>query len=304
VYTLLWISAALGTAILVAIANIIDSHVLSKKMPGLSSFLVPLAVMQFIIAAVFFVAFPFPAGIHLPHLLAAFGAALCNAFSLIITLNCLKQGEVSRVIPVTSSSPIFVALLSMPLLGEVLNYWQWLAVVITVYGAVLVSLHHDGTGEKTRLQKSFFLLLFAALLTAVSSIGYKYALETMTSWNMVSINAIFVVVIVLVISLRKATLLELKHLPQRTRTFGLIACSQTVVYIGVTLSFIAIANGPVALVSTIMNIRPAFVFLFSLLLSLRYPNFLNERLDKRTILYKVFGIVLITGGVAIIGLFN
>ena len=40
-YILLWISAALGTAILVAIANIIDSHVLSKKMPGLSSFLVP-----------------------------------------------------------------------------------------------------------------------------------------------------------------------------------------------------------------------------------------------------------------------
>ena len=303
-HTVLWISTALGTAILVAIANIIDSHVLSKKMPSLSSFLVPLAVMQFIIAAVFFIVFPFPANPGLTHILAAFGAALCNAFSLIITLNCLQQGEVSRVIPVTSSSPIFVALLSMPLLGELLNYWQWLAVVITVYGAVLVSLHHDGGGQKTRLQKSFFLLLLAALLTAVSSIGYKYALETMSFWNMVSINAIFVVVIVLVFSMRKSTLLQLKHLPQRTRTFGLIACSQTVVYIGVTLSFIAIANGPVALVSTIMNIRPAFVFLFSLLLSLRYPNLLNERLDKRTILYKVFGIVLITGGVAIIGLFN
>ena len=273
-------------------------------MPSLSSFLVPLAVMQFIIATIFFVVFSFPAGIHLSHLLAAFGAALCNAFSLIIMLNCLQQGEVSRVIPVTSSSPIFVALLSMPLLGELLNYWQWLAVLITVFGAVLVSLHHNGVGQKTRLQKSFFLLLLAALLTAVSSIGYKYALESMSSWNMVSINGIFVVVVVLIFSLRKSTLLELKHLQQRTQTIGLIACSQTVVYIGVTLGFIAIANGPVTLVSTIMNIRPAFVFLFSLILSLRFPNLLNERLDKRTILYKVFGIVLITGGVAIIGLFN
>ena len=166
-------------------------------MPSLASFLVPIGFAQFIVALVFFVIFPFPANLD-SHAISFsdFGAGLCNAFALIILLNSLQRGEVSRVIPVASSSPIFVALLSMPLLGEMLNYWQWLAVVLTVSGAVLVSLHHDGGGEKTRLQKSFFLLLFAALLSAISSIGYKYALETMSFWNMFSINEYICVVVV------------------------------------------------------------------------------------------------------------
>jgi uncharacterized membrane protein len=110
------------------------------------------------------------------------------------------------------------------------------------------------------------------------------------------------VAIVLIYSLRKSTLLELKNLSQRTQKLGLIFGNQCLALTGVTLSFIAIANGPVALVSTIMNIRPAFVFVFSLILSRFYPNFINERLDRRTVIIKIMGIVMITGGVVIIGL--
>jgi hypothetical protein len=51
-----------------------------------------------------------------------------------------------------------------------------------------------------------------------------------------------------------------------------------------------------------MNIRPAFVFIFSLVIGRFYPNLLNERFNRRTILLKLIGIVLITGGVVIIGL--
>jgi len=302
VHTVLWITTSLATAVFIAIANIIDSHLLSKKMPSLSAYLLPLGIAQLIIALVVFVIFPFPANPDLKHILAAFGAGLCNAFSLIILLNCLLKGEVSRVIPVTSSYPIFVALLSMPLLGEMLNFGEWLAVILTVAGAVLISLNLDSGGQKTRLQKSFFLLLFAAILSAISSIGYKYALESISFWNTVTINAVCVVAIVLIYSLRKSTLLELKNLSQRTQKLGLIFGNQCLALTGVTLSFIAIANGPVALVSTIMNIRPAFVFVFSLILSRFYPNFINERLDRRTVIIKIMGIVMITGGVVIIGL--
>ena len=68
------------------------------------------------------------------------------------------------------------------------------------------------------------------------------------------------------------------------------------------MSFIAIGSGPVALVSTIMNIRPAFVFIFSIIISRFYPGFINERLTKDTIIVKLIGIAMITGGVAIISL--
>ena len=299
---MVWIICSLGTAIIITFVNIIDSHVLSKKMPGLSSYLLPLGLTQFVIAAVFLVIFPFPANPGLVHVLVAFASAMGNALSLVIALKCLQKGEVSRVIAVTSSYPIFVALLSVPLLGEFLNIWEWLAVFMTVVGTVLVSLHHEGGRGKARLQKSFVLLLVAAVLTAVSNIGFKYALGTISFWNMVSINCFAVAVVVLCFSLRRATFTELKNLPQRAQKLGLIIGNQCIAVAGITVGFIATANGPIALVSTIMNIRPVFIFIFSLILSRFYPGFLNERLDKRTILMKVAGIAMITAGVAIIGL--
>ena len=61
-----------------------------------------MGITQLIIALVVFAIFPFPANPDLMHILVAFGAGLCNAFSLIILLNCLQKGEVSRIIPVTS----------------------------------------------------------------------------------------------------------------------------------------------------------------------------------------------------------
>jgi drug/metabolite transporter (DMT)-like permease len=246
--------------------------------------------------------FPFSHNAGLIHLLVAFGSGFFNAFSYVILLNYLRKGEVSRVVPVITSSPIFIALLSMPLLGEILGLWQWFAVLATVAGTVLVSLQRGGVAHKTGLQKSFFILLAAALMSAISSVGYKYALETLTFWNIFTVNGICVVIVILFFTLRKSTLQELKTLVQRNQKMWLLIGNQLFAAIGGVLGFVAIANGPVALASTLMNIRPAFVFIFSLVISRFYPNLLNERLNRRTIPVKLIGIALITGGVVIIGL--
>ena len=270
-------------------------------MPSVSAYMVVLGFIQLVFAATYFL-FPRPANPDFLHVLAAFGAGLLNAFALVILLNCLQKGEVSRVIPVTSSSPIFVALLSMPILGEMLNFWQWLAVFLTVAGAVLVSLQLGSGGQKAKLQKSFLLLFLAALLFASSNICFKYALETFSSWNTFAINGVCVGVVALAFSVRKSTFLELKNLAQRTKKFLMITGVQLIAAAGITLSFVAIASGPVALVSTIMNIRPVFVFIFSLIISRLYPGFINEHLNRSTVIVKLVGIVMITAGVAIISL--
>jgi drug/metabolite transporter (DMT)-like permease len=275
---------------------------LSKKMPSLASYILPVGIMQFLIGLVLLVFFPFSHQAGFSHLLVAFGSGFFSAFSYVILLNYLRKGEVSRVVPVISSSPIFIALLSMPLLGEILGLWQWLAVLATIAGTVLISLRRDDGGSKTRLDKSFFILLAAAVMSAISSVGYKYAMVTLSFWNMFTINGICVVIVILFFTLRKSTLEELKTLGHRTQKMGLLIGNQLFAAIGGVLGFVAIANGPVALASTIMNIRPAFVFIFSLVIGRFYPNLLNERLNRRTIPVKLIGIALITGGVVIIGL--
>ena len=301
-HTVLWIIASLSAAIIFTGANFFDSYMLSKKMPSLASYILPVGIIQFLLGMILLIFFPFSQNAGLPHFLAAFGSGFFNAFSYVILLNYLRKGEVARVVPVITSSPIFIALLSMPLLGEILGLWQWLAVIATVAGAVLISLQRDDGVSKTRLQKSFFILLAAALMSAISSVGYKYALETMSFWNMFSINGICVVTVILFFTLRKSTLRELKTLIQRNQKMGLLIGNQLFAAIGGVLGFVAFANGPVALASTLMNIRPAFVFIFSLLIGRFYPNLLNERLNRSTFLVKLVGIALITGGVVTIGL--
>ena len=262
------------------------------------------SIQRAVTAMIALAIFPFPAAPRGADILAGIGGGLANAVALVILLNALQKGEVSRVIPVTSSFPIFVALLSMPLLGEMLSFTGWLAVLLTVAGAVLISLQIDGGGKKTKLQKSFLLLLFVALLFSVSNIAYKYAMTTISTWNTFTINGICIAAVALIFSARKKNLLELKNLEQRNQKMGLILGNQTIAAVGIILSFIAIRSGPVALVSTIMNIRPAFILIFSLIISRFYPGFITEHMTRKTILIKIIGIAMITGGVALIGLYG
>ena len=299
---MLWILTSLLASVIITIANIIDSHILSKKMPSLSAYLLPMGFAQVLISLGFFIFFPFTSNPGQLPLLAAIGSALCNAFSLVIILNCLQRGEVSRVVPVAASYPIFVAILSIPLLSEMLSAGQWLAIVMTVLGAVLISVQRSEGAGKTKLEKSFFLLIFAAILTAFASIGFKYALESMTVWNLVGINCACVAFAVLIFSLRKKTWNEVRNLACRTQSLSLLGFNQLIAIAGVAVGFIAMANGPIALVTAIMNIRPAFILIFSLVISRYFPRFINERLDRRTLLLKIAGIAMITGGVVIIGL--
>ena len=299
---MVWIGTALLVAIISTIGTIVDSHLLSKKLPSLSSYLIPSGITQLIFASILLVIFPLQNNGSFTHVLVACGSGILNTCGVVITLNTLRKVEVSRVIPILSIQPIFIALLSVPLLGEKLGYWQWLAIVLTVSGAVLISLQRSHGERKTRLQKSFFVLLLAALISAICGIGYKYALETISFWNMSGISGISTAIVILCYSIRKENLLELKNLKQRTQKMGLVAGNACIGFASIIILFIAVQKGPVALVNAILNVRPAFVFLFTLVLSRVFPNFINEPLNRSTVLLKLIAVVLVTGGVVIISL--
>ena len=299
---MVWIITALAAAIISSIGNVFDSFLVSKKMPSLTSFLIPMGVSQIAVACVLLAIFPFPNTVDAKHILVTIGASVINSGSFLILLNSLRKGEVSRAIPVISTAPIFVALLAIPLLGATLNYWQWLAVIMTVAGAVLISLQFGHRGGKTKLQKSFFLLLLAALMGAVGSIGFKYGLEQISFWNVFGISGLCIGTIVLAYALRKTNLEELKNLPQRTQKISLVVIDQMVGITSAIIAFKAMGLGPVSLVNAILNIRPVFVFIFSLILSRFLPNIVNEPLQRRTALIKFTAIAIMTAGIVIISL--
>jgi drug/metabolite transporter (DMT)-like permease len=98
---------------------------------------------------------------------------------------------------------------------------------------------------------------------------------------------------------------ELRKMYKMGAALRLLTFSETMTLGGYILSFWAMANGPVSLVSTVMGSRPCFVFLYTVLLSRVFKGaLLEEYLNKGIIILKIVSIALIVGGVAIINLFE
>lgn len=297
-----WITAALLAAAILGVVNVVDSHLISKRTPSLWAFLIPAGILHLTYGLVFLVIHPLPSGVDAFPWFVAVISAVIRAVAILMMLFVMRTEEVSRIIPVVHTQPVFVAILAVPVLGEVLNYLQWLAIVMTVAGAVLISARGWSWGRGARLRKSFVLLMGSSLLFGVANFAAKYALDYVSFWNMYSLNALCFGTLFCLVSARRGVLGQLRGMAGRRTFFSLLAINETVALAGVILSFWAIENGPVSLVSTILGVRPFFVFLYALALSLVFPAVLDERLSRRIAVLKVVSIALIIGGIAIINL--
>lgn len=297
-----WITAALVVAATLGLVNVIDSHLISKRMPSLWAFLIPAGLLHLAFGLIFLALHPLPGGVEAFPWFVAVLSAVTRTVAVLLMLYAMRTEEISRIIPVVHTQPVFVAILAVPLLGEALNYLQWLAIVMTVAGAVLISARWGGSGRGARLRKTFILLLASSLLFGVSNIATKYALDYISFWNMYSVTAISLGIILPLVSARPRVFRELRGMKDRGIPLMLIAFNETIALGAIILSFWAMARGPVSLVSTVMGARPFFVFLYALALSHTLPAVLDERLSRGIVGLKIVSIALIVGGVAIINL--
>lgn len=296
-----WPTAAVLSAAVFAVINVIDSHVISRRIPSLRAYMLPIGTIHLYYGIGFLFLFPFSTTIDTWHLAAGIGAGLLRIGSAIIMFYFLQKEEVARIIPVIYTYPIFVALLAMPLLGEALSGLQWLAVVIVVAGAVIVSIRQRSSGGPIWLGKAFFGLLGSSVLLAFSDLSGKYALEHLSFWNMVTINTFCIAGVFYLIALRPAVVRQIKNMPGRNGTLGLIMCNEVLTPIGLVLASWALANGPASLVSTITSSRPIFVYVYALILNLVVPKFLvNFTTGAAMKVFQLIATAMIVAGIAII----
>lgn len=298
--TLGWAGLATISAVIIAFVNIIDNHLLSKRLPSLRTFMLPLGVIHLIYGLIVLQIFPFPSDIGMRPVLVAVASGIIRAAAVIILLYGLKKEEVSRVVPVVFTYPIFVAIIAVPLLGESLGYMQWLAIIIVVAGAVMASGSQNPFGSTVWLGKLFFLLLGSSLLFALADITSKYVLSYMSPWNVLSIVAFCISFTFLLVSLRPHVISQLAHMRRRNSTLTMLVFNEILAPTGTVLSFWALNSGPVSLVSTIISSRPIFVVIFALILSRFWPTFLKWQPGKRLLILRIVAAAMIFSGIAII----
>ena len=295
-----WTTTAILSAAVFAMMNVIDSHLLSKRLPSLPSFLLPLGAMDLIFGFILFCWAPLPAGIGIWPILVAVGSGLLRAVAMMLMVYNLKREEVSRVIPIYHTSPVFVAIIAVLLLGESLGYLQWLAVIIVVAGAIIISIEKSPPGSAGKLARPFLLLFLSSLCLALSDTTSKYALAYIAPLNMYAITVLCLAGVFWVISLRPSTIRQLGKMERRNSSLTMVVISATLSQIAMVLMFWAIEGGPVSLVATIMAARPIFIILYSVILGLILPGFLLRLAGKKTLILRFVATIMIVGGVSII----
>ncbi len=297
-----WLTAAIAAAAIMSVVSIVDSHLISKRLPSLRALLLPVGILVIGVGLIILNLYPLPEGVGVTPLVVAVGSGIVRVAGALLMLRAMRSEEVSRIIPVVTTSPIFVAILAVPILGEALGYAEWLAIFMTVAGAVLISIRRDSDGQGVRLHKPLMVLIISSMLFGVATVASKYALDYITFWNMYSINALCMGTVFLLFSVRPKTLKEVRDISKRNQVLALMLLNECIAIGGIILSFWAIERGPVSLVSTVMSTRPAFVFLYALALSLFFPAVLEEHLSKGVIVTKIVAISLIIGGVTLVTL--
>jgi len=295
-----WVSIAVLSTAVLGLVHIIDSHLISRRMPSLRAYLLPVSIITLVYGLVLFYLFPLPEDVGIWPLMVTVASGILRTIAVTIVLYTLKREEVSRVIPVVSTYPVFVAIMAVPLLGETLHYLQWMAIIIVVAGAVMVSARRSPGGSATWLGGPFLLLICSSLLIAVANVAAKYALAYISFWNMYCIGAFCMSGFFLLISARPHILKELGNMKRRNSAMTLLTLNQTLVVVGVVPLFWAMERGPVSLVSTIVSSRPMFVVIYALILSRVSPMFLQWQSGKGILALRLIAITMIVGGIAII----
>jgi len=295
-----WVNIAVLSAAVLGAVNIIDSHLISRRMPSLRAFLLPVGLVILVYSLVLFSLFPLPEGVGTWVLMVALASGVFRTTALTIMLYTLKRVEVSRVIPVVYTYPIFVAIMAAPLLGETLSYLEWIAIIIVVAGAVIVSARWDLGSPTAWLGRSFLLLVGSSLLMAMADVTAKYALAYISFGNMYWITSFCMSGIFLLISARPHIIKELGNMKQRNSVITLVASNETLAVVGAVLLFWAMERGPVSLVSTIVSSRPIFVVIYALVLSRVSPMFLEWQPGKLMLVLRLIAVIMIVSGIAII----
>ncbi len=313
-----WVDSAVLAAAMLAAVNVIDSHLITRRLPSLKAFLLPVAVIAIVFGVIALVVIPIPEGTGNSPVLVAVGSGIIRAVGILLFLYVMRTEEVSRVIPVVNIHPVLVAIMAVPLLDETLAGLEWLAIFMTVSGAILISRRRGSQSSGKRLRWLLVLPFIAAFCLAVANLTSKHALEDFVlvaedisfissdmcaALNMYAIGSLTLGACLLMVALRPAVLKQLCNLQRPRSTMTLLTFNEIMAPVAAILLFWSIARGPVSLVSAIAGAQPVFVFVYAAILSrISSGVLLEKQMEKRTMILRFMAIAMIVGGMTIIHL--
>ncbi len=287
----MWIAYSLLGALLWAIASIVDKYVLTKLIKNLYV----LIIILWIIWLIVWIVIIFYKSIEILPYFELFLTLITWIFSTLTAITYFKalqtDQEVSRLVPIFYTTPIFVWLFAFIFLWEIfenINTYYW--ILLLVIWAVLINYKQ---WIWFKFDKSVFFILLSVWCYSVTQVITKYLLEISDFWTIFAhiriTSFIFVIPFIIIHFNDFKQLLFQKSKKPLVLTF-LNEWWNLLGYLFITL---ASSIWSVTLVNAMISIQPMFVLIIAVFLSIFYPKIIKEELWKWILSLKIISILII-----------
>ena len=292
-----WIALSLISAIAFSTYSIIQKRALERQTSGIFAFGFWGAMLHFVLAIVILGVSPLSLSWTSLPVLAMLAAGLLNVGINLLINRVVQKEDVTRIVPVVDSYPIFIAVMAVLFLGESLTAVKWIAIFLVVCGVLLASWHQALPGSRVRIGGPLFLLLLASFGIAAYSILAKYALGHMSFWHAYAISSVATApAFALVVQVFRAWP-EVRLAAGRSGGLSLIWSAHGMIVIAFIAGLWAFEMGPVSLSSAIMATRPVMILVYVTLVGLHAPRGVTERGSERAVVEKSGAAALVTVGI-------
>lgn len=291
-----WALLTLSAVVLWAIVNQVDKFVITRWVRQ------PLAILfvSGVVGALFGVVVYFVRGfsaLSYSNILVALVAGVLYMLMGLFYLKAAKTEEISRIVPLSCLTPLFVLILAGVFLGEVFTFDKYVGILLLVAGAVLVS---SRSLTKISLGRPFWLMILSSLALSVNYVLTKYLLDFADFWTVYSYTRMGALVAVLPFAYSSVKGLAAATRKNGKKVVALISVSESINYVAVIFITIATAIGFVSLVSALSSLQPFFVLFFAVLIIKFFPQVFKEEISKATIGQKIIAIILMFVGALLV----
>lgn len=213
-------------------------------------------------------------------------------------LEALAKEETSLIIVLIQLIPVFVLILSLIFLGEVISNRQLIGFGLLIGASIGASIKKEGSSWG--LSKAVLFIILADLVWSTAFILIKMAsvevsIQALLIYESFGVMLGATALFLLMPGLRRALVGSLKVL--KPSGFGLVIFNECLYLGGKALTYIAVALGPVAIVSVLGSTQIFYGLLLGIILTLILPKVFKEDLTKEGIVKKI-----ILGGIAVLGI--
>jgi uncharacterized membrane protein len=294
-----WFLIAIIAPLLWATTNFIDKFLVSKHFESDTDTLIIYSAVIGLPVAILIALFK-PEVLSLN--LKVVTLIVLNSFLYILYLfpyfKALSKADTSIVTSLFQTIPVFSYFLAFFILGETISGLQILGSLFVIAGAVGISLKFNK--GKVRLTTEVLLLqLLASFIIALNYLFFKFfAIKsdfwTVSFWQYLGFAIFGLVMLVAVRSYRESFIVSFRRSSKEIINLNIL---NEVLNISATIIFtFATLLAPLALVWVINGIQPLFVFLIGAGLTLFFPHLIKEDISRKTVLQKVFFMIIIAIG--------